>query len=155
MLQPNDKPGSYATVTMKPGVAILPIDRDRIVYLTRQFRYALGQESLEVVCGAVEEDEPAMDTAQREVQEELGIKADEWRDLGCFQMDTSIVRCPVYLFLATQLTFVETNREGTKTIETVKVPFNEAVQMVMDSVIIHSPSCVLILKADRALRGLK
>jgi 8-oxo-dGTP pyrophosphatase MutT (NUDIX family) len=90
----------YATVTMKPGVAILPIDSDRIVYLTRQFRYALGKESIEVVCGAVEENEPPLEAAQREVQEEIGIKAEEWSEIGVFDLDTSIVHCPVYLGLA-------------------------------------------------------
>ena len=49
---PDGKPGLYATVTMSPGVAVLPVDHDGCVYLTRQFRYALGQDSLEVVSGA-------------------------------------------------------------------------------------------------------
>ncbi len=151
VLQPDGQPGTYTTVTMKSGVAILPIDSDRVVYLTRQFRYALGKESIEVAAGAVEEDEPHLEAAQREVEEELGIKASEWLDLGVFDLDTSIVRCPVRLFLAKQLTFTQSHQEGTETIETVRIPLNEAVQMVMDSVITHAPSCVLILKANKVL----
>jgi 8-oxo-dGTP pyrophosphatase MutT (NUDIX family) len=151
VLQPDGQPGMYATVKMKPGVAILPIDSNGVVYLIRQFRYALGKESLEVVCGAVEEDEPRLEAAQREVQEELGIKAEEWNELGVFDLDTSIVHCPVYLFIAKQLTFTQTNREGTETMETIRIPFDEAVQMVMDNKITHAPSCVLILKAHNAL----
>jgi 8-oxo-dGTP pyrophosphatase MutT (NUDIX family) len=146
-----DNQGMYATVKMKPGVAILPIDSDRVVYLTRQFRYALGKESIEVVCGALEEDEPPLEGAQREVQEELGIKAEEWIDLGLFDLDTSIVHCPVYLFLTKQLTFTQAHQEGTETIETLRMPLDRAVQMVMDNEITHAPSCVLILKAGNAL----
>jgi 8-oxo-dGTP pyrophosphatase MutT (NUDIX family) len=141
----------YATVKMKSCVAILPIDSDRVVYLTRQFRYALGKESIEVVCGAIEEDEPPFEAAQREVQEELGIKAEEWIDLGVFDLDTSIVHCPVYLFLTKHLSFTQTNQEGTETIERLRMPLDAAVQMVMDSKITHAPSCVLILKAGNAL----
>lgn len=151
VLQPDGQPGIYGTVTMKPGVAILPIDSDHTVYLTRQFRYALGKESIEVVCGALEEDEPPFEAARREIQEELGIKAEEWNDLGFFHMDTSIVHCPVYLFLAKQLTFTQTNQDGTETIEKLRIPLNEAIQMVMDSQITHSPSCVMLLKAANAL----
>jgi len=151
VLQPDGQPGMYATVKMIPGVAILPIDSDRIVYLTRQFRYALGKESIEVVCGAIEEDEPPFEAAQREVQEELGIKAEEWIDLGVFDLDTSIVHCPVYLFLTKHLSFTQTNQEGTETIEKLRMPLDAAVQMVMDSKITHAPSCVLILKAGNAL----
>jgi len=151
VLQPDGQPGMYATVKMKSCVAILPIDSDRIVYLTRQFRYALGKESIEVVCGAIEEDEPPFEAAQREVQEELGIKAKEWIDLGVFDLDTSIVHCPVYLFLTKHLSFTQTNQEGTETIERLRMPLDAAVQMVMDSKITHAPSCVLILKAGNAL----
>jgi len=151
VLQPDGQPGMYATVVMKPGVAILPIDSDRVVYLTRQFRYVLGKESIEVVCGALEEDEPHLEAAQREVQEELGIKADEWIELGEFDLDTSIVHCPVHLFLAKELTFTQINQEGTETIERLRISLDAAVQMVMDSVITHAPSCVLILKAHKVL----
>jgi len=151
VLQPDGQPGMYATVKMKPGVAILPIDSDLVVYLTQQFRYALGKESIEVVCGALEEDEPPLEGAQREVQEELGIKAEEWIALGVFDLDTSIVHCPVYLFLTKQLTFTQAHQEGTETIETLRMPLDRAVQMVMDNEITHAPSCVLILKAGNAL----
>jgi len=151
VLQPDGQPGMYATVKMNAGVAILPIDSDAKVYLTRQFRYALGKESVEVVSGAIEEDEDPLEAAKREISEEVGIEAAEWLELGCFDIDTSIINCPVHLFLAKQLTFTTTNKEGTETIETVKVPFGVAVQMVMDSAITHAPSCVLILKAGNVL----
>jgi hypothetical protein len=57
----------------------------------------------------------------------------------------------MYLFVAKQLTFVEAEQEGTETIETLRLPLDEAVQMVMDNKITHAPSCVLILKAHKAL----
>jgi len=160
VVRPDGQPGTYSTVVMKPGVAILPIDSDgstgtgkanRTVYLVRQFRYALGKESLEVVSGGLEENEHPFEAAQREIHEELGIKAKEWSELGVFDIDTSIVHCPVHLFLARQLTFRESHQEGTETIETVRLSLDEAVQMVMDSKITHAPSCVLILKAHNVL----
>lgn len=64
VLQPNGQAGSYATVTLKPGVAVLPIDSDGLVYLTRQFRYSLGKESIEVVSGVVEEQESPLESQQ-------------------------------------------------------------------------------------------
>jgi energy-coupling factor transporter transmembrane protein EcfT len=56
-----------------------------------------------------------------------------------------IVLC-IYFWLK-QLTFTEADQEGTETIETLRIPLDEAVQMVMDNKITHAPSCVLILKA--------
>lgn len=153
VVRPDGQPGTYATVTMKPGVAILPVDGDRAVYLTRQFRYAIAKESIEVVSGAIDENEPPLEAAQRELREELGIEADEWKDLGMMNLDTSIIRGPLHLFLAQRLTFIEAQPEGTETIETVKMPFDDAVEMVMASAITHGPSCVLILKAQNAVQG--
>lgn len=153
VLKPNGQPGTYATVMMKPGVAVLPVDKDGVVYLTRQFRYAIGKESIEVVSGGLDENEPPLEAAQREVREELGIEADEWLDLGVVDVDTSIVRCPVRLFLAKRLTFTSPQREATETIETVKIPFDQAVQMVMESAITHGASCVLILKARNVVQA--
>lgn len=147
VIRPDGETGTYGTVFMKPGVAVLPLEEEGNVYLVKQFRYALGQESLEVVTGAIESDEPILESAQRELEEEVGILAEDWHGLGKFDLDTSIVHCPVHLFLAKQLSFTETQREGTETIETCKVPLEQAVKMVMESTITHAPSCVLILKA--------
>ena len=146
VIRPDGQPGTYATVAMKPGVAILPLDEEGNVYLVRQFRYVLGKESLEVVTGGLESDEPVLEAAQRELEEEVGIRAEDWKNLGMFDLDTSIVHCPVHLFLAKQLSFIESHREGTETMETCKMPLEQAVPMVMESLITHAPSCVLILK---------
>jgi 8-oxo-dGTP pyrophosphatase MutT (NUDIX family) len=151
VIRPDGRPGEYATVDMKPGVAVLPIDEQGNVYLTRQFRYALGRESVEVVCGGVDDGETPRESADREAIEELGVKASDWIDLGYFDLDTSIVNCRVDLFVARDLRLVEARREGTETIETLKVPFEEAARMVIDGRITHGPSCVLILKARTSL----
>lgn len=108
------------------------------------------KKSIEVVSGAVEEQESPLESAKREVQEELSIKADEWPDLGVIDLDISIINCAAHMFLATQLTFTEIEQEGTEHIE-IKVSLNAAIAMVMSSAITHSPSCVLILKAQNAI----
>lgn len=152
VLQPDGEPGSYATVRMKPGVSILPLDADGTVTLIRQFRYALGRESLEAVSGAVDGDEPPLEAAQREAREEAGIEAEKWTDLGRVDLDTSIIHCPAQLFLARGLSFTETEREGTEEMESVRLSLAEAVRRVIEGEITHGPSCVLILKAARHLR---
>lgn len=151
--RPDGQPGSYATVAMKPGVAVLVVDRDGTAVLVRQFRYALGRESVEVASGGVDEGEEPPEAARREAREELGVEAEEWTDLGCIDLDTSIVRCPVSLFLARGLRWTETQREGTEAMSTLKVPFAEALRMVEDGRITHAPSCVLLLRARPLVGG--
>ena len=151
VIRPDGQPGTYSTVEVKPGVAILPLDGDGNVFLVRQFRYGLGAESVEVACGGVEEDESPPDAAKKELREELGIEASDWSDLGIIDLDTSMVRCKVTLYVVKGLSLGETEREGTEAMRTLKVPFGEAVRMVMEGEITHAASCVLILKAARVL----
>jgi 8-oxo-dGTP pyrophosphatase MutT (NUDIX family) len=144
-------PGTFATVTLKPGVSVLAIDDRGQVYLTRQFRYAIGADSVEVVSGAVEVGEEVLAAAQRELREEVGIVAERWTDLGTIDMDTSILRCPVQLFLARDLKAVGEDPDPSEDITPVTMPFEEALSMVHEGAITHSPSCVLILKAAQHL----
>ena len=148
VVKPGGEEGSYATVRVIRGVCTLPLDGDGVVYLTRQFRYAVERESVEVVGGGVDEGEEVAAAAKRELQEELGLTADEWDDLGEISMDTGIISGPVNLFLARGLHAARPAEDENEHIEKVKVPFAEAVRMVMDGEIIHGASCVLILKAQ-------
>lgn len=151
--RPDGQPGIYGTVTMRPGVAILPVDDEGIAYLTREFRYAIGRESVEVAGGGIDEGESPEQAARREAREELGVEASDWTSLGQIDPFTAVVHSPAHLYLARGLAFTSTQHDGTEAIEAVKVPFDEAVRLVMDGTITHGPSCVLILKAARFIGG--
>jgi len=150
VVQPDGKDGKYATICFVEGVSVLPLDDDGFIYLTKQFRYAIERDDLEVVSGAVEDEEP-LEAAKREAIEELGIEAAEWTDLGKIESDTSITNSTAHLFLARKLTFGETEREGTEQIETVKMKFDEALEKVMRGEITHGQTVVLILKTSQYL----
>lgn len=146
VVKPDKTDGKYATVQLKPGVCVLPIDDENNVYLTKQFRYALGGESLEVVAGGIEKDD-APASAKLELRQELGIEAGELIDFGKMETDTSIVHCPAQFFIAKKLKFFKPEREGVEVMETVKMSFDEAVEKVLSGEIKHALSCALILKA--------
>lgn len=152
VIRPDGKPGIYGTIHIKKGVNILPLDDQGFVYLTEEYRYALERESVEVANGGIDEDEQPLPAAQRELQEELGIQAEEWTYLGAIDQFTSLVFSPVHLFLARKLSFTSKSPEGTEQIKEIKIPFEEAVKMVMDGKITHAPSCVLILKVKELLQ---
>lgn len=151
--RPDGKPGTHSVVTIKPGVSVLAMDKDQNVYLTDEFHYAIGRNSLETVSGGIDGGETAEQAAHRELQEELGLLADELVPLGTVDPFTSSLLSPTKLFLACGLTETDDNPEGTELIRRVKVPFVEAVEKVISSEITHAPSCVLILKAERWLQG--
>jgi 8-oxo-dGTP pyrophosphatase MutT (NUDIX family) len=147
VIKPDGSPGVYARVRVKPGVSVLALDAAGTVYLAREFRYAIGEVSLEVVSGAIEDGEEPIKSAQRELREELGIEAGEWTLLGRVDPITSIIDSPSILFLARALKFKEKKQEGSERIEAVKVSLDEAARMAIDGEITHGTSCVLILRA--------
>jgi ADP-ribose pyrophosphatase len=146
VIKPDGKDGTYATIKFIPGVAVLPIDESGNVYLTCQFRYALGCDNVEAVCGAINDESPAK-AAKREAKEELGIEAHQWVSLGKIQTDTSITNSTSHLFLARGLTFSQPEQESTEEIKTVIMKLDDAVQKVLSGEITNGPTCVLILKA--------
>lgn len=151
VIRPDGKPGIFGVVNMQAGVSVLAMDGEGNVYLTKEFRYGLQQDSVEVVSGGIDEGETPRKAAERELKEEIGAVSSDWTDLGLLNPFTSVVKSPAHLFLARNLVFGENEREGTEQITLFKVPFTEAVRMVMESEITHGQSCVLILKAARYL----
>jgi len=151
VVRPNGKDGKYATIEFVPGVSVLPIDDENFVFLTKQFRYVAGKDTLEVVAGGVEDETP-LAAAKREVKEELGITAKEFIKLGTIQLDNSIIKSETTQFIARSLTFGETDGDAAEEMNVVKIKFKEAVEKVLNGEITHAPSCVLILKAERFLK---
>ncbi len=149
VIQPDGANGKYATVEFVPGVSVLPIDDEDFVYLTKQFRYQAGRETLEVIAGAVEENETPMRAAKRELKEEVGITAGELTKVGKIQLDHSIIKSESTQYIARRLVFGKTRRDAEEEMSVVKIKFSEAVEKVLSGEITHAPSCVLLLKASK------
>ncbi len=151
--KPGGEPGTYAVVRIKPGASVLALDDEGFVYLAREFRYAAGRETIEVVGGAIDEGERPGDAARRELREELGIEAANYTALGTVDPMTSLIDSPSHLFLATGLTFKEKRNEGSERIKTVRLRLEDAVRKALGGEITHGASCVLILRAWNHLKG--
>ena len=89
VIRPDGKAGTHSVVRIKPGISVLAIDEDDSVYLTDEFHYAVGRHSLEVVSGGIDPGETALEAAQRELREEIGIDAAEWSHVGTVDPFTS------------------------------------------------------------------
>ena len=147
VVRPDGKDGQHVVVEMKPGVCVLAIDESENVYLTREFHYGVGRYSLEAVSGGIEPGENPDLTAQRELQEEIGLEAKHWEHVGTVDPFTTIVVSPTRLYIVRGLSETPKDPEGTEIIETVVLPLNDAVKMVEQGEITHAPTCVVLLQA--------
>ncbi len=147
--RPDGAPGQHVVVEMKPGVCVLAVDDERHVYLTSEFHYAIGRVALEGVSGGIEPREDPLQTAKRELAEELGLQADSWEYLTTVDPFTTIIRSPTRLYLARGLTNCPRRPEGTERIDAVRLPLAAAVEKIRTGEITHAPTCVALLLIDQ------
>lgn len=104
--------GSFGIIR-HPGAALaVPVLEDGRVVLLRQYRFAVAARILEFPAGTLEAQEDPLGSIQREIEEETGYRADRWDSLG------AMLPCPgysdevIHLFLARDLTRLETPPSG-------------------------------------------
>jgi len=146
----NGKQALFSVIERKEGAVVLPIHEDGHVTLVREFKYALGQYSLEAVAGGIEDGEAPLAAAQRELAEEVGLIATTWTPLGVVNPLTTAVRAPSYLFLAHGLSPCPTNPDETEFLERVEMSLAEALRLVENGGITNASTCVAVLRAARA-----
>jgi len=137
-----------------PGaVGIVPVD-DEHVWLTRQPREAAGQRaSLEVPAGKLDvPGEPPLETAKRELAEEIGREAASWRELFSFFTSPGFSDERIWLYLATDLREAAGTHEAEEDERIEVVPWrlddlDAAIAQCEDS---KSLIALLWLAADRA-----
>jgi len=131
--RPDGQPGIYGVLHYKGlAVGIVPIDDEDRVALVGQFRYTLDAYSWEIPEGGVPPDEDPLEGARRELREETGLEAAEWRELGRIHLSNSISDEAGIAYLATGLTAGTPSPEGTEDLEVSWVLFDEALAMTRD-----------------------
>ena len=129
-----------------PGaVAIVPLFDDGSVLLERQFRYPHRREFIEVPAGKIDPGETHLATAKRELLEETGYTAGEWRRLGVIHTAIAYTDEAIELFLARKLRHEGAKLDHGEFLETFIVPFEEAIGMIRDGRITDAKTVVALL----------
>ena len=133
------------------GAAILPLDGDGQVTLVRQYRYALGQELLEIPAGKLEYGEDPKAAAIRELEEECGLIAGQVTDLGCIYPSVGYDDEIIYLYLARDLHATEARPDEGEFVSLEKYPLERLVEMVMSGALRDAKTVTAILKTKAIL----
>jgi ADP-ribose pyrophosphatase len=129
-----------------PGaVAVVALFDDGSVLLERQFRYPHRREFIEIPAGKLEPGEPHLATAKRELVEETGYAAADWRYLGVIHTAIAYTDEAIHLYLARSLSRTERKLDQGEFLETLVRPFDQALRMIRDGELTDAKSVAALL----------
>ncbi|MFZ1536147.1 MAG: NUDIX hydrolase [Chromatiaceae bacterium] len=144
---PNGHEAELEIVHHPGGAAVVALDQTGQVCLLRQYRYATGGWLWELPAGKIDNEEPPAQTARRELVEEAGREAADWRDLGCMHSSPGIFTEVVYLYLAQNLTPVGLGHEQEEVIEIHWLPLSQALEWCLDGTISDAKTLIGLFRA--------
>lgn len=105
---PNQAEGEWECIHHPGGALAVPVTPDGDLVLVRQYRFTAKGRLLEFPAGTVEVGEDPAKTIEREIEEETGYRAHQWRSLGQFFLAPGYSDEIIYAFLAQDLEQLET-----------------------------------------------
>jgi ADP-ribose pyrophosphatase len=135
------------------GAGILAVCEDGTIALVRQWRYPLGRYALEIAAGRIEPGQTPEETAARELEEELGYRARDFRKICEFNVAPGYCEERIYLYLATGLEKSAQNLDEDEEIEVVHLSLDEALATVDSGEIDDAKSIIMLLLAAPILRA--
>ena len=154
--RPDGSPGIYGVVHFENvAVAVVALDADDRVAIVAQHRYTLDARSLEIPEGGVPPGETPLGGARRELQEETGVTAVDWREIGRVHISNSVTDELAVLYLATDLVHGAAALEGSEQdLTLVWLPFGEALAMTLDGRITDALSVVALQRVALERAGM-
>ena len=153
---PNGHTAPREIVVHKGAAAVVPVYEDGTTLMVRQHRVSVDRVTLEIPAGKLDSwDEDPYDCAVRELEEETGLKAE------AFTLLTSVLTTPgfctekIAIYLAQGLTQGETHPDEDEFLGLVRMPLDEAIELVMRGDIRDGKTVCGLLMAKEVIRRQK
>jgi len=145
----------YGVVRFKNhATAILPLHDDGTIVLVGQNRFPLGDYSWEVPEGGAPIAEDPLVGARRELREETGLEADEWREVLRVQLSNSVTDERAFGYLATGLRAAAggAQPDATEQLRLARVPFREALEAALAGYMQDALTVAMLLRGYHMAR---
>jgi ADP-ribose pyrophosphatase len=147
IVNPSGNPGIYGVVHFKNrAIGVLPLDDEGYTYLVGQWRYALDAYSWELPEGGGPHDEAPLEAAKRELLEETGFSARDWREILRMHLSNSVTDEESIVYLATGLEAGVATPEETEDLHVRRVKLEEVLRMVVAGEITDSITVAAVLR---------
>lgn len=146
VIRPDGGPGVYGVIEVPPSAGVVALNEQDEIVLVGQWRYTLNRYSWEIPRGGSHPgEEDLLEVAKRELAEEAGVIARDWREIGRVDNANGVNSDSQTLYLATGLSETETNNDPEEEITVEWRPFAQALEMAMDGRITEADSVTAIL----------
>ncbi|MCI8442887.1 MAG: NUDIX hydrolase [Provencibacterium sp.] len=135
------------------GVCVLAVDENDEVLLVRQFRYPFGRELIELPAGKLEYGEDHAACGRRELEEETGCTAETYLYLGPMYPTVAYDEEIIHLYYAAGLRPSRQKLDEGEFLDILRIPFSQALQMVLDGQLLDAKTQLALLKADALRRA--
>jgi ADP-ribose pyrophosphatase len=148
---PNGATAELEIVHHPGGAAVVALDAERRLCLLRQYRHAVGGWLWELPAGKLDNREPPLACAQRELAEEAGLQAADWQALGRIVSSPGVFTEAIHLFLARDLTPVAAHTEEHEVLEVHWLAWEQALAMARAGEIEDAKTLAGLLRAQARL----
>lgn len=146
-INPAGNPAVYSVVNFKNlAIGVIPISDDGYTWLVGQWRYPLNAYSWEIPEGGGPLGEAPIETAKRELKEETGIVAKNFKEIMQLHLSNSATDEHAFIFVATDLSFTNAEPEESEDLQVKKIHIKDAYQLVLDGEITDAISVAAIFK---------
>ena len=136
-------------VTHGGSGVVVPVFADKTVALVKQYRHPAKDFLLEIPAGTVEKGESPKVCAEREVEEEIGMKAGKIEKLCEFYVSPGFLSEKMHLFLATDLTESKQNLDDDENISIKRISFEEAFDKIRNNEIVDAKTIIGLIFAGK------
>jgi ADP-ribose pyrophosphatase len=158
LIEPGGKPSERDVIRHNGSVVILAIDSSKSkknpwIVIERQYRHAANQFLWELPAGKLEAGEDPLLGAQRELAEETGYHAKNWKPLVEYYASPGFLGESMKVFLAEGLQAGDAHPEDDEDIEFRLVKLSEVLKMIEKGAILDGKTLTSVLLFARLARG--
>ena len=150
---PDGKPATREYVEHNGAVMVIPVLDSGELVMERQYRYALRRHCLELPAGKIDLGEEPLATGRRELLEETGYVAREWRYLATIHPTVAYSTERILIYLAQGLSHQGGNLDEGEFLEVLAMPLESLLELVRSGEITDVKTVIGLFWLEKLRRG--